>query len=292
MSFTTSHFRITSGTSFQLKDHPTELREHIDKDELKDMLADDKRQIGKEQELLYAEGKRSLLNIIQAMDAAGKDSCIEHLLTGVNPQGCMVKSFKQPSKEELAHDFLWRHTAALPGAGIIGVHNRSHYEEVLVVKVHPEYLKARPSNKITDPAQANESFWEKRYAAIVQWEKEAVAANVTIMKFFLQMGKKEQKKRFLERIEDPTKNWKFSLGDLKERARFDDYMRAYEEAIRATATPHAPWYVVPADEQWESRAIMARLVREQLGAMDPKYPVLTPEHRADLAEGKRLLMAE
>jgi PPK2 family polyphosphate:nucleotide phosphotransferase len=292
MSFTTSQFRITSGASFRLKDHPTELKEHFDKDELKEMLEDDKRAIAKEQELLYAEGKRSLLIIIQAMDAAGKDSCIEHLLTGVNPQGCMVKSFKQPSKEELAHDFLWRHTAALPGAGMIAVHNRSHYEEVLVVKVHPEYLKARPSNKITDPAQANAAFWEKRYAAIVQWEKEAAAANITIMKFFLHMGKKEQKKRFLERIEDPTKNWKFSLGDLKERALFDGYMQAYEEAIGATATPNAPWYVVPADEQWESRAIMAHLVREQLASMDPKYPVLTKEHRADLAEGKRLLEAE
>lgn len=292
MAFTTSQFRITGGISFSLEDHPTELAKHIDKDDLKEMLEDDKRAIAKEQELLYAEGKRSLLIIIQAMDAAGKDSCIEHLLTGVNPQGCMVKSFKQPSKEELAHDFLWRHTTALPGAGIIAVHNRSHYEEVLVVKVHPEYLKARPSNKITDPAQANAAFWEKRYAAIVQWEKEAAAANITIMKFFLHMGKKEQKKRFLERIEDPTKNWKFSLGDLKERARFDDYMQAYEEAIRATATPHAPWYVIPADEQWESRAIMAHLVREQLASMDPKYPVLTKEHRAELAEGKRLLEAE
>lgn len=292
MSFDTSSFRITNGHSFHLKDHPTELPRHIDKDELKKMLAEDKDHIARKQELLYAEGRRSLLIIIQAMDAAGKDSCIEHLLTGVNPQGCMVKSFKQPSKEELAHDFLWRHTTALPGAGIIGVHNRSHYEEVLVVKVHPEYLRSRPANGITDPAQADEGFWERRYKAIVEWEKEAASANITIMKFFLHMGKKEQKKRFLERIDDPTKNWKFSLGDLKERARFDDYMRAYEEAIRATATPQTPWFVVPADEQWESRAIMARLVREQLHTMDPGYPVLSKEQRADLAEGRRLLLAE
>lgn len=292
MQINTAPFRVTDGRTFQLKDHPTTMPDRPDKDGLKGLLEEDKEHIAKKQELLYAEGRRALLIIIQAMDAAGKDSCIAHLLTGVNPQGCMVKSFKQPSKEELAHDFLWRHTAALPGAGIIGVHNRSHYEEVLVVKVHPEYLKARPSNRISDPAQADAGFWKERYAAIMAWEKEATAAGITIMKFFLHMGKKEQKKRFLERIADPTKNWKFSLGDLKERARFDAYMRAYEEAIRATATPHAPWYVVPADEQWESRAIMARLVREQLHAMDPHYPELTKEQRADLAEGQRLLEAE
>jgi PPK2 family polyphosphate:nucleotide phosphotransferase len=226
------------------------------------------------------------------MDAAGKDSCMAHLLTGVNPQGCMVKSFKQPSKEELAHDFLWRHTNALPGAGIIGVHNRSHYEEVLVVKVHPEYLKARPSNKVNAPSDATEAFWEKRYAAIRTWEKEAAEGNITVMKFFLNMGKKEQKKRFLERIGDPKKNWKFSIGDVKERTHFDAYMVAYEQAIRATATEAAPWYVVPADEQWESRAIVAQLVREQLEAMDPQLPVVSDAQRTELAEGKRMLEAE
>jgi PPK2 family polyphosphate:nucleotide phosphotransferase len=292
MPFTATDFRITSGASFRLKDHATELKNGPDKADLKAMVAKDRARISELQELLYAEGQRALLLIFQAMDAAGKDSCMAHLLTGVNPQGCLVKSFKQPSKEELAHDFLWRHTNALPGAGIIGVHNRSHYEEVLVVKVHPEYLKVRPSNKVDAPSDATAAFWEKRYAAIRAWEQEATEGNITVMKFFLNMGKKEQKKRFLERIEDPTKNWKFSIGDVKERAHFDAYMAAYEEAIRATATDAAPWFVVPADEQWESRAIVAQLVREQLEAMKPTLPVLSAKAKEELAVAKKMLEAE
>ena len=290
--FTTAHFRITSGKDFHLKDHPTELKEHFSKDELKDLLAEDRARIIDLQELLYAEKKRSLLLIFQAMDAAGKDSCIDHVLSGVNPQGCSVTAFKQPSAEELAHDFLWRHAKAVPERGMIGVHNRSHYEEVLVVKVHPEYLLGQRLPGIERPEDANAAFWERRYASIRAWEEHITANGVTIMKFFLHMGRKEQRKRFLERIDDPRKNWKFSLGDVKERARFGDYMNAYEDAIRATATAHAPWYVVPADEQWETRAIVGRLVRERMEALDLKHPALDEAAQAELEAMRNTLTAE
>ncbi len=292
MPFDITSFTITDGHRFKLADHPTELREHIGKDDLKKLLAEDREKIIALQERLYAEGRRSLLLVFQAMDAAGKDSAIDHVLSGVNPQGCAVTSFKQPGKEELAHDFLWRHAKAAPARGMIGVHNRSHYEEVLVVKVHPAYLlgEALPGIRTVDDVKPG--FWQQRYEAINNWEKHLVDTGTTIMKFFLHMGKKEQRKRFLERISEPGKNWKFSLDDVKERAHFDAYMDTYEEAIRATAAPHAPWYVVPADEQWETRAIVGRLVREQLEKMDPQWPQLTPDAKAELAEAKRLLEAE
>lgn len=292
MSLTTSQFRISSGASFRLKDHPTDLADDLADRELKELLDKDREIIINLQENLYAEKKRSLLLIFQAMDAAGKDSCIDHVLSGVNPQGCRVTSFKQPSSEELAHDFLWRHAQAIPERGMIGVHNRSHYEEVLVVKVHPEYLMGQHLPDINSPQDANEAFWKKRYVSIRAWEEHLAAQGVVIMKFFLHVGMKEQKKRFLERIDEPKKNWKFSLGDVKERALFDDYMKAYEEAIAATAAPHAPWYVVPADEQWETRAIVGHLVREQLEAMDPRIPAQSDKAKAELAEAKRLLQAE
>ena len=299
MPFKPSDFKITDGRKFRLADHPTELSERISKDALKKLLAEDRERIIALQDLLYAEKRRSLLLIFQAMDAAGKDSAIDHVLSGVNPQGCSVTSFKQPSSEELAHDFLWRHMKAAPEKGMIGVHNRSHYEEVLVVKVHPEYLLGQRLPDIASPKDANlptgqagAAFWEKRYAAIRAWEEHLADSGTTIMKFFLHMGKKEQKKRFLERIDDPKKNWKFSAGDVKEREHFDAYMKAYEEAIRATAAPHAPWFVVPADEQWETRAIVGDLVRERLEAMDPRVPVLSASAKAELEESRKLLGAD
>ncbi|MBK9760832.1 MAG: polyphosphate kinase 2 family protein [Flavobacteriales bacterium] len=291
MSFTSADFRVTS-SSFSLKDHPTELKAHFSKDELKKLLDADRARIIDLQDRLYAEKKRSLLLIFQAMDAAGKDSCIDHVLSGVNPQGCSVTGFKQPSSEELGHDFLWRHAKAVPARGMIGVHSRSHYEEVLVVKVHPEYLMGQNLPGINGPKDATAAFWEKRYASIRGWEEHLANNGVVIMKFFLHVGKKEQKKRLLERIDDPKKNWKFNLGDAAERQHFEAYMKAYEEAIAATAAPHAPWFVVPADEQWESRAVVGDLVREQLEAMDPQVPVLSAKTRTELAEAKKMLEAE
>ncbi len=292
MPFQPSDFRITDGRGFHLADHPTELKKHLGKDMLKKLLEEDRARIVELQERLYAEGSRSLLLIFQAMDAAGKDSCIDHVLSGVNPQGCAVSSFKQPSADELAHDFLWRHMKAVPARGMVGVHNRSHYEEVLVVKVHPEYLLGQRLPDVSAPKDATAAFWEKRYAAIRAWEEHLAASGTVIMKFFLHMGKKEQRKRFLERIEDPKKNWKFSVGDVKEREHFDAYMNAYEEAIRATAAAHAPWFVVPADEQWETRAIVGDLVREQLESMDPQVPRLSAMAQAELKEARELLGAE
>ena len=292
MPFKPSDFRITDGREFSLAEHPTELDEHLGKDELKKLLAEDREAIIAMQERLYAEGRRSLLLIFQAMDAAGKDSAIDHVLSGVNPQGCEVKSFKQPSSEELAHDFLWRHMRAVPARGMIGVHNRSHYEEVIVVKVHPEYLLGQRLPDIDSPEDADTAFWDRRYSAIRAWEEHLARNGTTIMKFFLHMGKKEQKKRFIERINDPKKNWKFSLGDVKECEHFDGYMKAYEDAVRATAAPHAPWFVVPADEQWESRAIVGDLVRAQLEAMDPTIPVPSAKAKQDLEEAKKLLKAD
>ncbi len=289
MSFETSSFKVTDGGRFRLADHPTKLPQHIEKGTLKKLLEEDRERIVEMQERLYAEDRRSLLLIFQAMDAAGKDSAIDHVLSGVNPQGCAVTSFKQPNSLELQHDFLWRHMLALPARGMIGVHNRSHYEEVLVVKVHPEYRLAQRLPGIKSAKDASEAFWQQRYAAIRAWEEHLVSNGTVIMKFFLHMSMKEQKKRFIERIDDPRKNWKFSLGDVKEREHFTDYMRAYEEAIHATATPHAPWFVVPADEQWETRAIVGDLVREQLDVMDPRVPVLSDKSKAELEEARKML---
>jgi PPK2 family polyphosphate:nucleotide phosphotransferase len=290
--FNSSSCRITDGKNFRLRNHSTELQDALDKKELKAHLVKERERISELQEVLFAEQCRSLLLVFQAMDAAGKDSAIGHLLSGVNPQGCCITSFKQPSSEELTHDFLWRHAKAAPARGMIGVHNRSHYEEVLVVKVHPEYLMGQRIAQIRSPKDANAAFWKRRYRSIRDWEEHLTTEGVVIMKFFLHMSKKEQKKRFLERIDEPLKNWKFSAGDVRERALFDQYMDAYEEAIAATAAEHAPWFVIPADDQWESRAIIAQLVRERLEAMDLRMPVLNEKQKTELAEAKKMLTAE
>lgn len=269
----------------------TDLRDAAGKKELKDALEEDRKRIGELQELLYAQGQQALLLIFQAMDAAGKDSCIEHVLSGVDPQGCQVHSFKAPSQEELAHDFLWRHAKAVPARGMIGVHNRSHYEEVLVVKVHPTFLTAQRIPGV-DPDAVKKEFWEGRYASIRAFEEHLAEQGIVIMKFFLHMSKAMQKERFMERIDEARKNWKFNIGDVKERGHWEAYQKAYAEAIGATAAPHAPWYIVPADDQWETRAIVGRLVRERLEAMDLRVPELNAKAKEELAAGKKLLEAE
>ena len=284
--------RITNGRNFSLKKHDTAYKKDVDKDELKKSVEKDAEQIGKLQEKLYAENCHSLLLIFQAMDAGGKDSCIERVLQGVNPQGCNVTSFKSPSTEELGHDFLWRHAKAAPAKGMIGVHNRSHYEEVLVVKVHPEYLLGQHIPGINAVKDADAEFWDARYTSIRNFEEHLARQGTTILKFHLHMGRAAQKERFLERIEDAEKNWKFSMGDVKERAHWDAYMDAYEAAISATATPQAPWYVVPSDDQWISRAIVCRTVLETLQAMDPKIPKLSEKAAAELPAAKASLLAE
>jgi PPK2 family polyphosphate:nucleotide phosphotransferase len=290
--FKLTEYRVVGGRNFSLKHYPTRLAHDVDKDELKASVKKDAGRIGELQQLLYAEGSRALLLIFQAMDAAGKDSCIARVLREVSHQGCQVTSFKVPSKEELGHDFLWRHAKAAPAKGMIGVHNRSHYEEVLVVKVHPELLLEEHIPGIRSVQDVDPDLWGQRYGSIRAFEEHLARQGTSILKFYLHMGRQAQAKRLLERLEDPGKQWKFNLGDLKERAKWDAYMNAYGDAISATATPHAPWYVVPSDRQWETRAIVCRAVREHLEGMAPKPPALSPAGERDLRTGKAMLRAE
>jgi len=285
-------FAITEAGSFHLKNHVTDLPADADKEDLKEQLEKDKERIIDLQEVLYASGKHAVLLIFQAMDAAGKDSCIRHVMSGVNPQGVRVWSFKAPSTLERSHDFLWRHTQAVPERGHIGIHNRSHYEEVLVARVHPEFILGKDLPGIITVAQLDKAFWETRYAAIRAWEEHLAHSGTVIMKFFLHMSKDVQRGRFLERIDDPEKNWKFNAGDVKEREHWKDYMHAYEEAIRATAAPHAPWFIIPADQQWESRAMVGRLVLEQLQALGLKQPKLDATAMNQLKAAKTALLKE
>lgn len=284
-----ARFRIEEHGTFRLKDHLTRLSADPKKKDLKESVEKDRERIAELQDLLYAGGTHAVLLIFQAMDAAGKDSCIGHVLTGVNPEGCRVWSFKAPNSEELAHDFLWRHAQAIPARGQLGVHNRSHYEEVLVVKVHPEYLLGQNIPGIDTLDKVGKGFWEQRYTSIRQFEEHLAGQGVVIMKFFLNMSKAVQKERLLERIEDPAKNWKFKLGDVKERALWETYQEAYVSAINATAAPHAPWFVVPADEQWETRATVAALVRERLEALNMTSPVLSTKAKGELEQAREEL---
>ena len=238
------------------------------------------------QELLYAEGKHKVLIVLQGMDTAGKDGTIRHVMSGVNPQGCQVSAFKAPSAEELDHDYLWRCVRHLPERGRIGIFNRSYYEETLVVRVHPEILAAQklPGDCVT------KHIWRERFQDIRSFERHLTRNGTIIRKFFLHVSPEEQKKRFLERIDNPEKNWKFSLQDAKERQHWDEYMKAYEEAIRETATPESPWYIVPADNKWYTRAVVAGAVVDALASLDLKYPVVTSAQRKALEEARRTLV--
>ena len=283
-------FRVTDGEDFRLEDHPTEDDRadfDFDKAMSKALLADGVSDLQKQQELLYADNRWSLLLIFQAMDAAGKDSTIEAVMSGVNPQGCQVSAFKRPSEEELDHDFMWRTTKALPERGRIGIFNRSYYEEVLVVRVHPKILeKQRIPEGLVD-----EDVWDKRLKAIRRYEKYLSQQGVRIVKFFLNVGKEEQKRRLISRIDDPAKNWKFETADLAERACWDQYMEAYEDAIRQTAAKHAPWYVIPADDKKFMRVAVMAAIRRELKKLDLKFPELAPAEKDGLAEAKRQLLA-
>lgn len=283
---------ITEQGEFDLKDHPTTLPKDYKKKDLKKHLEQDKARIDDLQRRLYAANSHSLLLIFQAMDAAGKDSCIRHVMSGVNPQGCQVWSFKAPNAEELDHDFLWRHAKAVPERGRIGIHNRSHDEEVLIVKVHPEYILGQRIPGIRSVKDIDETFWQDRYASIRAFEAHLARQGTVIMKFYLNMSLEQQKKRFLERIEQRDKHWKFSMADVEERHHWKDYMAAYAQAIGATAAPHAPWYIVPADDQWETRAIVGHLVRERLDELALELPKLSKKDHDMLVEAKRLLNAE
>ncbi|MHC5724828.1 MAG: polyphosphate kinase 2 family protein, partial [Nostoc sp.] len=251
-------------------------------------LQADIERIANYQNILYAQNTYALLIIFQAMDAAGKDSTIKHVTTGVNPQGFQVFSFKEPSAEELDHDYLWRTTKALPERGRIGIFNRSYYEEVLVARVHPEILKKQKLPHLAE----GKKIWKQRFEEINNFEKHLVNNGVIILKFFLNVSKSEQKKRFLERIEYPEKNWKFSDSDVRERAFWDDYMNAYEEVFNSTSTKWAPWYIIPADRKWFTRLVVANIICTKLEELNLQYPTVSEEHRQQLLEAKRILEEE
>ena len=245
-------------------------------------------QLAKYQDILYAQNNYSLLIIFQAMDAAGKDSTIKHVMSGVNPQGCQVFSFKAPSEEELDHDYLWRSMRALPERGRIGIFNRSYYEELLIVRVHPEILKKQQLPSFPKGDQ----IWKQRFEEINNFEKYLVNNGVIILKFFLNVSKSVQRKRFLERIDSPEKNWKFSASDLQERSFWDDYMNAYEEVFNHTSTEFAPWYIVPADRKWFTRLIVADIICQKLQELNLQYPKISEEYKRKLSEAKKALEAE
>lgn len=264
----------------------------IDKEEGEQMLEDGIKDMAKLQDKLYAHNEYSVLIVLQAMDAAGKDGVIKHVMSGLNPQGVKVASFKAPSSEELDHDYFWRHYKALPGRGEIGIFNRSHYENVLVTKVHPEYILNEKIPGITSLKDVDKKFWESRYKQINRFEKNLTENGTVIMKFFLYMSKDEQKARFLERIDNPSKNWKFSTADAKERKYWDDYMRAYEELMSETSQEHAPWYVIPANDKWFTRLCITALIIREFNKLKLKYPKVSPEQFTKLLEAKAELEKE
>ncbi|GGI26320.1 PPK2 family polyphosphate--nucleotide phosphotransferase [Pedobacter mendelii] len=283
---------IQGDKKFSIKNTKTDYIGVYNKEKAKDALINSKIEIDHLQEKLYASGTYSLLIIFQAMDAAGKDSAIEHVMSGLNPQGCQVFNFKVPTSEEYAHDFLWRHYKALPERGRIGIHNRSHYENVLVCKVHPEYILSEKIPGFANEKKINKDFWKQRYQSIRNFEEHLTANGTVILKFFLNVSKDEQKQRFLERIGDTTKNWKFSSGDIKERALWDDYMKAYEDAINETSTTNSPWHIIPADKKWFARLAISEIIEDKLKSLNLKFPVLEENEQEKLTETKLALLAE
>jgi PPK2 family polyphosphate:nucleotide phosphotransferase len=282
-------FRVTDGSGFRLKDvDPADTLEFgsEDKPRAKEALATGVEALAELQDMLYAQDRWAVLLIFQAMDAAGKDGTIKHVMSGVNPQGCQVYSFKAPSAEDLDHDFLWRCMKCVPERGRIGIFNRSYYEETLVVRVHREFLE----KQTLPPELVTKHIWKERFQDIRSFERYLTRNGVVIRKFFLHVSKGEQKRRFLERLENPEKNWKFSANDIKERAFWNDYMNAYEDMIRNTSSPDAPWYVVPADNKWFTRIVVAAAVIEALDGLDLRYPKVSKEKLKELAAAKQVLL--
>ena len=287
MNISTKEFRVREGGKVRLKKLPTRVKPFYKSDEhYKELLAAHIKELSERQGLLYAHNQYSLLLIFQAMDAAGKDGAIKHVMSGINPQGCQVFSFKHPSAEELEHDFLWRTTRCLPERGHIGIFNRSYYEEVLVVRVHPEILKgqALPPEWVDD-----KNFWDKRHRSIIDLEKHLYRNGTRVLKFFLHLSKEEQRKRFLRRVDDPTRNWKFSKFDLVERGFWKEYQAAYEDSLAATSTEHAPWYVVPADDKLNARLIISRVILDALKNLKMSYPAPDQQRLQELQGLRRLL---
>jgi PPK2 family polyphosphate:nucleotide phosphotransferase len=285
-------FRITKGKDFRLKDvdpdDTLDFTKQADKPRSKEALAMGVTALAELQDKLYAQDKWAVLLVFQAMDAAGKDGAIKHVMSGVNPQGCEVYSFKSPSAEDLDHDYLWRCMKDLPNRGHIGIFNRSYYEEVLVVRVHPEFL----AKQKMPPKLVGKKIWGQRFEDIRNFEQYLARNGVVVRKFFLHVSKKEQKRRFLDRIDDPLKNWKFSSNDANERDFWDDYMEAYEQMIQETATKEAPWYVVPADNKWFTRVVVAGAVIETLDSLDLAYPKVDEGKLKELGAAKKKLLSK
>ncbi len=284
-------FRVTKGSKFRLKDVDPGDTLHLqseDKPRAKEVLAMGVQLLAELQDMLYAQDRWAVLIILQAMDAAGKDGTIKHIMSGVNPQGCQVHSFKSPSPEELDHDYLWRCMKALPNKGNIGIFNRSYYEETLVVRVHKEYL----ANEKLPPELVTRNIWKERFQDIRNFERYLTRNGMIIRKFYLHVSKEEQEKRFMERIENPEKNWKFSASDVKERQHWDDYMKAFEDMIRNTATEDAPWYVVPADNKWFTRLVVAAAIIDALASLDLHYPKVDDKKLEELAAAKKTMLSE
>ncbi|MEA5570210.1 polyphosphate kinase 2 family protein [Calothrix sp. UHCC 0171] len=283
------YFLVKPGAKISLQDYDPEYTgKYLNKSDASGILQADIEQMGKYQDILYAQNTYALLIIFQAMDAAGKDSTIKQVMSGVNPQGCQVFSFKSPSSEELDHDYLWRITKSLPERGRIGIFNRSYYEEVLITRVHPEILQNQqlphlpPKNKI----------WKQRFEEINNFEKYLTNNGIVVVKFFLNISKSEQKKRFLRRIELPEKNWKFSINDVQERAFWDDYMKAYEDMFNHTSTEWAPWYIIPSNNKWFARLTVSDIICNQLKQLNLKYPTVSDKHRQHLLQAKAALENE
>jgi PPK2 family polyphosphate:nucleotide phosphotransferase len=290
MPIKSTDFRVNEGTKVDLKKWPTRVHpSYKTSRQYKDMLAAHVKELSAQQELMYASNSYALLLIFQAMDAAGKDGAIEHVMSGVNPQGCQVFSFKHPSAEELKHDFLWRTTRELPARGQIGIFNRSYFEEVLITRVHPEILRAEglPRELLDE-----KTIWHHRYRSILDLERHLDRNGTKIVKFFLHLSKEEQRKRFLERIDTPSKNWKFSAADAEERQYWKQYMKAYEKCLSATSTRDAPWYIVPADDKPNARLIVSRIVLDVVEALKLSYPKTSAARRRELRALRRQLLEE
>jgi PPK2 family polyphosphate:nucleotide phosphotransferase len=280
MEIKAKDYRVAEGAAVDLKKWPTKVEPvYKSKKQYKKLLDEHVARLSAQQQLLYADNRYAILLIFQAMDAAGKDGAIRHVMSGVNPQGCQVTSFKHPSAEELEHDFLWRTTRNLPARGDIGIFNRSYYEEVLIVRVHPELLAGEG---LPNPPHRDKDVWRERYRSIVDLEKHLHENGTRIVKFFLHLSKEEQRKRFLARIDEPEKNWKFSPADIEERKYWKQYMEAYGACLSATSTAHAPWYIVPADDKENARLIVSQIVLDTLGGLDMAYPETTPQRRKEL----------
>ena len=289
MNINSNDFQVRTGETVKLKKWPTQIIPvYKSKEQYQEILSEHIRKLSAKQSLLYASGRYSLLLIFQGMDAAGKDGTIKHVLTGINPQGCEVFSFKQPSADELAHDFLWRTTVRLPERGHIGIFNRSYYEEVLIVRVHPEILH----NEGLPDGLIGETIWEERYRSIVDLENHLYRNGTRIIKFFLHLSKDEQRKRFLARIDEPEKNWKFGPADIEERKFWSDYRKAYEACLSATSTQEAPWYIVPADDKENARVIVSHIILETLNELKMSFPEVDNVRRKELQSIRKLLLNE